>query len=270
MPAVLLDELITLFFPFPIATMSGRWPASIPSQAYPRKTTASLSSTNSKSLFLLSEFHCRAFLERYSVLLQWPLCKSVCFIPLFPAALPISVCRVTKKLPYESCLCWNVTSRKKKTFELHKFACCFSFSPQTADYLWISLKSARVGLKRIPAEGRQQNYDICPSVILYSSWSFSSASTLGWGTDKLWSTWKQCCWLILSSYKLLWVWNVLLGPADPQYRRLSAEIHLKAAGWWTGPRLIILWDPTRMVQDEAIGFLLSLKFLCLLPTWEET
>lgn len=36
---------------FSIVTMSGRWPASIPSQAYPRKTTASLSSTNSKSLF---------------------------------------------------------------------------------------------------------------------------------------------------------------------------------------------------------------------------
>lgn len=38
------------FLLFSIVTMSGRWPASIPSQAYPRKTTASLSSTNSKSL----------------------------------------------------------------------------------------------------------------------------------------------------------------------------------------------------------------------------
>lgn len=39
------------FLLFSIVTMSGRWPASIPSQAYPRKTTASLWSTNSKSLF---------------------------------------------------------------------------------------------------------------------------------------------------------------------------------------------------------------------------
>lgn len=35
---------------FSIVTMSGRWPASILSQAYPHKTTASLSSTNSKPL----------------------------------------------------------------------------------------------------------------------------------------------------------------------------------------------------------------------------
>lgn len=40
------------FLLFSTVTMSGRWPASIPSQAYPRKTTASLWSTNSKSLFL--------------------------------------------------------------------------------------------------------------------------------------------------------------------------------------------------------------------------
>lgn len=53
-----LTLIVSLFFhpPTPFlsseATMSERWPASILSQAYPHKTTASLSSTNSKSLCL--------------------------------------------------------------------------------------------------------------------------------------------------------------------------------------------------------------------------
>lgn len=55
--------------------MSGRWPASILSQAYPRKTTASLSSTNSKSLVFAFRMPLGSIFELYSMLLQVLMCR---------------------------------------------------------------------------------------------------------------------------------------------------------------------------------------------------
>lgn len=63
----LITHLFYLFFSpptqFSIVIMSGRWAASILSPACPHKTTASLSSTNSKSLVSVLECHWVAFLN---------------------------------------------------------------------------------------------------------------------------------------------------------------------------------------------------------------
>lgn len=81
--------LITLFSPlspslFSIATMSGRWPVSILSQAYPRKTTASLSSTNSKSLVFALRMPLGSIFEHCITVSQLLMCRQHCIChPLF-------------------------------------------------------------------------------------------------------------------------------------------------------------------------------------------
>lgn len=65
------------FFFSSIATMSGRWPASILSPACPPKTTASLSSTNSKSLVFAPRMLMGSISELCNMLLQL-MCRQRC------------------------------------------------------------------------------------------------------------------------------------------------------------------------------------------------
>lgn len=97
--------------PFSTVTMSGRWPASIPSQAYPRKTTASLSCTNSKSLFFAVRMPLQSIFGALQCAAAMTDVQACAFRPWFTAFPPSSVSLVIKKLPCVSSLLGNVPQR---------------------------------------------------------------------------------------------------------------------------------------------------------------
>lgn len=76
--------------------MSGRWPASILSQAYPHKTTASLSSTNSKSLVYAFRIPLGSIFEHYSMPLKVLMCRQYC-TSLCLATLYLQFCPLISK-----------------------------------------------------------------------------------------------------------------------------------------------------------------------------